>query len=436
MRIFALPDAEPFMISEESFAVVDRLTDLMSERALRRSKKGDSGADKTSWPWRRDSGVSSGLQAQVNGRLLVAKESSSGSGKIKTLSVGTTGIYYIYRFDGLLLAEYDGLGACLREFIYIGAKLVAEYQPLENKYYYHTTDQINSTRIVTDDNGTVVYAAAHDPYGGIQQTWVNTFDPALKFSGKERDEESGLDYFGARYYDHTLYRFLSVDPVVSTDLGLANPQFWNSYSYCGNNPLRFFDKGGRSFLIFIASYELLFVFTKDGNFVGVYSASNNTAKGHEPFPEGIYGYHHHTPHPYNSPSDAFDHHGFFGFATNQIGDQGIHGGREGCFDGAGGTGWKFKTKGCIRTTSEAMHEIYNLHFNKGDPLEFIICIRDISDVDIICFKVAFYLLLFTDKDPDTIKKTVEQLRSSLYASCLMAAAEIEWMNFFSVYFMW
>jgi hypothetical protein len=174
VRIFALPDSEPFVVSQKSFAVVDRIADLISDRALRRVKRGDSGGDKISWPGRRSSGVSSGIQAQVNDKLLVVKESSTGSGKIKTLSAGTTGTYYIYRFDGLLLAEYDGLGVCLREFIYVGAKLVAEYHSVDGKYYYYTTDQINSTRIVTDDNGTVVYAAAHDPYGGIQQTWVNT----------------------------------------------------------------------------------------------------------------------------------------------------------------------------------------------------------------------------------------------------------------------
>ena len=128
---------------------------------------------------------------------------------------------------------------------YKGAKLVAEYHPLENKYYYYTTDQINSTRVVTDDNGTVVYAAAHDPYGGVQQTWVNTFDPALKFSGKERDSESNLDYFGARYYDHTLYRFLSVDPVIPAGRALYNPQRWNLYGYCLNSPLSQFDPDGK-----------------------------------------------------------------------------------------------------------------------------------------------------------------------------------------------
>ena len=148
---------------------------------------------------------------------------------------------------------YDGYGVCLREYIYIGAKMVADYQPQTGKYYYYTIDQIGSTRIVTDDAGNIVYAAAHDPYGGVQQTWVNTFNPELKFSGKEQDTESGLYYFGARYYDPTLYRFLSPDPVIPTDRALYDPQRWNLYAYCLGNPVRYVDLGGK----FAEKYQLV-----------------------------------------------------------------------------------------------------------------------------------------------------------------------------------
>ncbi len=48
----------------------------------------------------------------------------------------------------------------------MGGKLIAEYRPQENAYLYYATDQIGSTRIVTDDTRAVVYAAAHDPWGG------------------------------------------------------------------------------------------------------------------------------------------------------------------------------------------------------------------------------------------------------------------------------
>jgi len=126
----------------------------------------------------------------------------------------------------------------------MGNKLIAEYQPVIAKYYYYASDQINSTRIITDSTGTVVYNALFDPYGGIEKQWVNTYQPSLKFSGKERESKSEMDYFGARYYDHLRYRFISVDPMINKEEALMNPQLWNLYSYCRNNPVTFSDPNG------------------------------------------------------------------------------------------------------------------------------------------------------------------------------------------------
>jgi len=122
--------------------------------------------------------------------------------------------------------------------------MVAEYQPQTGKYYYYTTDQLGSTRIVTDDTGNIVYAAAHDPYGGVQQTWGNTFNPELKFSGKEQDAESALYYFGARYYDPTLYRFLSPDPVDVPGVARFDFQRWNKYGFAKDNPISYLEANG------------------------------------------------------------------------------------------------------------------------------------------------------------------------------------------------
>jgi RHS repeat-associated protein len=153
--------------------------------------------------------------------------------------------YYIYSFDGKLLAEYDHNGNCVRDYIYAGNRLIAEYKPQTNEYYYYMTDQINSTRIITNDSGNVVFSEAAGPYGDVQKTWTNTYDPKLKFSGKEREGYSDLDYFGARYYDHKSYRFNSVDPIISKLEALYNPQLWNLYAYCRNNPITFMDPDGR-----------------------------------------------------------------------------------------------------------------------------------------------------------------------------------------------
>jgi RHS repeat-associated protein len=66
---------------------------------------------------------------------------------------------------------------------------------------------------------------------------------AYKFTGKERDSESGLDNFGARYNASSLGRFMSPDPLMAS-AHVGDPQSWNRYTYALNNPLRFIDPDG------------------------------------------------------------------------------------------------------------------------------------------------------------------------------------------------
>jgi len=63
------------------------------------------------------------------------------------------------------------------------------------------------------------------------------------FTGKERDSESGNDYFGARYYASTMGRWTSPDPS-NWGIDFYNPQTWNHYTYALNNPLRMIDPNG------------------------------------------------------------------------------------------------------------------------------------------------------------------------------------------------
>ncbi|HLP44685.1 MAG TPA: RHS repeat-associated core domain-containing protein, partial [Candidatus Kapabacteria bacterium] len=170
--------------------------------------------------------------------------------QIQAVTVNYVDTYYIYSFDGKLLSEYDQSGTCVRDYIYAGNRLIAEYRPQTNKYYYYMSDQINSTRIVTDDSGNVVYSEAYGPYGDVQKTWSKTYDPKQKFSGKEREGYSELDYFGARYFDNNSYRFISPDPIRTKEKAMSNPQYWNLYAYCGNNPISFIDPLGLDNYVF------------------------------------------------------------------------------------------------------------------------------------------------------------------------------------------
>jgi RHS repeat-associated protein len=108
-----------------------------------------------------------------------------------------------------------------------------------NIFYYHT-DHLGSTRLVTDDSKNIVAAVTYHPFGELG-TEEGSED--YLFTGKEKDA-TGLYYYGARYYDPDVGRFVTRDPLTGT---AANPQTLNRYVYCANNPLKYVDPAGLSF---------------------------------------------------------------------------------------------------------------------------------------------------------------------------------------------
>ena len=100
---------------------------------------------------------------------------------------------------------------------------------------YYLADQIGSSRQMIAAGGWPVSSDTFYPFGQEQNP---TSDPNhYKFTGKERDSESGLDYFGARYYASNMGRFMSPDPIGPWAADVGDPQSWNFYAYARNNPL-------------------------------------------------------------------------------------------------------------------------------------------------------------------------------------------------------
>ena len=123
---------------------------------------------------------------------------------------------------------------------------------------YITADHLGSTRLVTDASGNSTRCYDYLPFGeeipnGYGGRTASCFGATSypsapdavseKFTGKERDAETGLDYFGARYFSGTQGRFTSPDKLFA-DQHLENPQSWNLYAYTLNNPLRYIDDNG------------------------------------------------------------------------------------------------------------------------------------------------------------------------------------------------
>ena len=104
--------------------------------------------------------------------------------------------------------------------------------------------------VVTDASGTVLDESDYYPWGGELQ-FTNNLDNHYKFTDKERDTETGLDYFGARYYSNGLGRFITPDwaakPTSVPYAEFGDPQSLNLYSYVRNNPIGRVDPDGHGF---------------------------------------------------------------------------------------------------------------------------------------------------------------------------------------------
>ena len=109
----------------------------------------------------------------------------------------------------------------------------------ESMQYYFANDHLGSASLITNADGMLIQNLQYTPFG---ETFVDMrsgdFATPYRFTGKEQDCETGLYYYGARYYDPRLSRFLSVDPLAS--------KFPNEspYNYVSNNPLRYTDPTG------------------------------------------------------------------------------------------------------------------------------------------------------------------------------------------------
>ncbi len=132
-------------------------------------------------------------------------------------------------------------------------------------YYYHS-DHLGSASVISDNDGREYERIEYTPYGEV---WIDksaaTYKTPYRFTGKERDEETGLYYYGARYLDPMYSRWLSTDPALGDYIpqapindeakkhnqnlpgmgGVFNHINGNLYHYAGNNPVKYTDPDGR-----------------------------------------------------------------------------------------------------------------------------------------------------------------------------------------------
>jgi RHS repeat-associated protein len=120
-------------------------------------------------------------------------------------------------------------------YLYAGSLLVATVSGATKSYFHE--DHLGNTRLVTQ-GGSVVFSSNYEPFG-VPYAASGT-DPSVKYTGQWA-EAAGLYWNHARFYDPTLGRFVSADPILGS---LSRPQTQNRYAYVANNPMRWLDPSG------------------------------------------------------------------------------------------------------------------------------------------------------------------------------------------------
>jgi RHS repeat-associated protein len=199
-----------------------------------------------------------------DGNGLRVGKKSGGTGN--TCSGGTVTKLYWRSISGDSLTETDGSGsvsANYSEYVLFAGRRIASRVTGSNSantaLFYYFADQLGSTRTITTGSGKnndgssqiagqLCYDQDYTPYGqevftAAQMSRLQTTacTPSYKFTGYERDSETGLDYAFARFYSSRLGRFLSTDPLGGS---IGDLQSNNAYSYTANSPINFTDPAG------------------------------------------------------------------------------------------------------------------------------------------------------------------------------------------------
>lgn len=150
----------------------------------------------------------------------------------KVTDAGTS--YYLYGLQGELLAESNAAGVLTKSYLFANGQLLAMLEA-SNVYFVHN-DHLGTPQTITDAAQSIVWQADYTPFG--QATLITqTVENNVRFPGQYYDVETGLHYNYFRYYDPSLGRYITSDPI-----GLEGGI--NTFGYVGGNPLGYSDPYG------------------------------------------------------------------------------------------------------------------------------------------------------------------------------------------------
>jgi len=168
--------------------------------------------------------------------------------KCSSCSSSTGGTLYWYGAGKDSLVESNLAGTLTNEYVFFNGRRIARRDNTSTPPTFYFADHLESTSGTMGSGGAIKNESDYYPFGGEVQMSPPTLPQNYKFTGKERDGESGLDEFGARYYSSPFARFMTPDwaakPTNVPYASFGNPQSLNLYSYVENNPTTMGDPDG------------------------------------------------------------------------------------------------------------------------------------------------------------------------------------------------
>lgn len=166
----------------------------------------------------------------------------------------------------------------LAVFLSVSVSLLSAIANAKGLTTYYHTDHLGSPAYTSNDFGEVKWQERYKPYGERIDKTPPAEENDIWYTGKPHDEDIGLTYMNARYYDPVVGRFMSIDPVGFVDNNLHS---FNRYSYANNNPYKYVDPDGDYAELPIEGFSLaLGVYSFNQNFqAGNYGAATIDALG-------------------------------------------------------------------------------------------------------------------------------------------------------------
>ena len=298
-----------------------------------------------------------------NGGTTTIKYDPFGRRIQKSGPLGTTN----YLYDGVnTVSQTDALGNLLSDYMQSEGVDEPLAELRSGVLALSEQDGLGSVTSLSNASGTLSTSYV---YGAFGNTIVSTgsFSNPYRYTARDYDPETELQYSRSRYYDSTLGRFLSED-----EAGFSSGSL---YPYALNSPLRFVDPSGLSSVDYNADTNTIILYSGDnfdGTIIAQGVAYNHPDSASSIFPDGIYPAD--AWHVYNS-GDSDSPYGSFGNLVFDVpGHTGmsVHSGRVNHIGGRyHWTGPAYFTNGCIRTTDNFMRQMFGAQFMNFNPVRRI-----------------------------------------------------------------